>query len=93
MIVDRFASADEAIAEADRLSLGLAAYAWTGSPKTAERLSRTIQAGNPSIDHWAASFPETRFGGVKDSGVGKEGGGAPGLPPGADRLCAGLRKR
>ncbi|TDR89850.1 NAD-dependent succinate-semialdehyde dehydrogenase [Enterovirga rhinocerotis] len=73
-VIDSFASFDEAVAEANRLSLGLAAYAWTGSLGTSERLARAIQAGSLAINHWSASFPETPFGGVKDSGFGLEGG-------------------
>lgn len=73
-IIDSFREFDEVLLEANRVSLGLAAYAWTGSLKTAEHLGRSIQAGNLAINHWAASFPETPFGGIKDSGFGKEGG-------------------
>ncbi|MGA0598113.1 NAD-dependent succinate-semialdehyde dehydrogenase [Enterovirga sp. CN4-39] len=73
-ILQPFDSADAAIAEANRLSVGLAAYAWTGSLRTAERLAREIQAGSLAVNHWAASFPETPFGGIKESGFGLEGG-------------------
>lgn len=65
---------DEAVEEANRLSFGLAAYAWTGSLQRAERLTRGVQAGTLAINHWGASFPETPFGGLKDSGFGQEGG-------------------
>lgn len=65
---------DDAIAEANRLPQGLAAYAFTSSLAECERLSREIEAGTLAINHWTASFPETPFGGVKDSGVGIEGG-------------------
>jgi succinate-semialdehyde dehydrogenase/glutarate-semialdehyde dehydrogenase len=73
-IVSPMAGLDEAVCEANRLSFGLAAYAWTGSLATAERLTRAIQAGTLAINHWGASFPETPFGGVRDSGFGQEGG-------------------
>jgi succinate-semialdehyde dehydrogenase / glutarate-semialdehyde dehydrogenase len=33
-----------------------------------------IEAGNLSINHFVASVAETPFGGVKDSGYGREGG-------------------
>lgn len=68
------AGLDAAIAEANRLSLGLAAYAFTSSLAAAERLGREVQAGTLAVNHWSASFPETPFGGVKDSGFGLEGG-------------------
>ncbi|MET0137482.1 MAG: NAD-dependent succinate-semialdehyde dehydrogenase [Sphingobium sp.] len=73
-ILTRFTSEEAAIAEANRLSFGLASYAFTGDLRRAERLSREIEAGSLAINHWAASFPETPFGGVKESGLGMEGG-------------------
>ena len=69
-----FDTVDEAIAEANRLPFGLAAYAATGRLAIAERLARDVQAGTLAINSWVASYPETPFGGVKDSGVGTEGG-------------------
>jgi succinate-semialdehyde dehydrogenase/glutarate-semialdehyde dehydrogenase len=52
----------------------LPAYAFTSSAHTAERLSADIEVGNLSINHFVASIAETPFGGVKDSGYGREGG-------------------
>jgi succinate-semialdehyde dehydrogenase / glutarate-semialdehyde dehydrogenase len=73
-VLGRFASMDQAMAEANRLPLGLAAYAFTRDLAVAERLTNEIQAGTLAINHLAASFPETPFGGLKDSGLGTEGG-------------------
>ncbi|QGY01969.1 NAD-dependent succinate-semialdehyde dehydrogenase [Methylobacterium mesophilicum SR1.6/6] len=73
-LIEPVADLEAAITEANRLSFGLAAYAFTGSLHTAERLSRAVQSGTLAINHWAASFPETPFGGLKDSGFGAEGG-------------------
>ena len=73
-VLSRFSGTDAAIAEANRLSFGLAAYAFTSDLARAERLSREVEAGSLAINHWAASFPETPFGGVKESGLGMEGG-------------------
>jgi succinate-semialdehyde dehydrogenase/glutarate-semialdehyde dehydrogenase len=73
-LIEPVADLEAAITEANRLSFGLAAYAFTGSLRTAERLSRAIQSGTLAINHWASSFPETPFGGLKDSGFGAEGG-------------------
>ena len=69
-----FDDVDDAIAQANELPFGLAAYAFTNDLRIAERLSKEIEAGTLAINHWSASFPETPFGGVKDSGVGSEGG-------------------
>lgn len=73
-VLGRFASVDQAIAEANRLPLGLAAYGFTRDLAIAEHLTTEIRAGTLAINHLAASFPETPFGGVKDSGLGTEGG-------------------
>ena len=69
-----FAKYDEAVAEANRLPYGLAAYAYTRSAKTAARLGEAIESGMVSINHHGLALPETPFGGVKDSGYGSEGG-------------------
>ncbi len=73
-IVNRFSEIDEAIAEANRLPFGLASYAFTGSLKTAQTLSSTIEAGMLTINHNGLALPEVPFGGIKDSGYGTEGG-------------------
>jgi succinate-semialdehyde dehydrogenase/glutarate-semialdehyde dehydrogenase len=65
---------DEAIEKANSLPCGLAAYAFTRSARTVDQLAEGIEVGNLSINHLTASFAETPFGGVKDSGYGREGG-------------------
>ncbi|MEY3995882.1 MAG: hypothetical protein RL344_225 [Pseudomonadota bacterium] len=65
---------DEAINEANRLSYGLAAYAYTSSLKTIYRFSNELQVGMLWINQAAVTWPELPFGGVKDSGYGSEGG-------------------
>lgn len=72
--ITRFTTYDEAIAEANRLPYGLAAYAYTGSAATSAALSEDIETGMLSINHHGLGMPETPFGGVKDSGYGSEGG-------------------
>jgi succinate-semialdehyde dehydrogenase/glutarate-semialdehyde dehydrogenase len=65
---------DEAIEKANSLPYGLAAYAFTRSARNVDQLAERIEVGNLSINHLTASFAETPFGGVKDSGYGREGG-------------------
>ncbi|CDY78411.1 2-ketoglutaric semialdehyde dehydrogenase [Caballeronia glathei] len=72
--ISTFKSYDEAIAEANRLPYGLAAYAYTRSGATSAAVSNDIESGMVSINHHGLSLPETPFGGVKDSGYGSEGG-------------------
>jgi succinate-semialdehyde dehydrogenase/glutarate-semialdehyde dehydrogenase len=62
-ILGRFGSVDQAVAEANRLPFGLAAYAFTRDLAVAERLARDVQTGTLAVNHLAASFPETPFGG------------------------------
>lgn len=64
----------EAIAKANALPFGLAAYAFTGSADNVQRLSNDVETGNLSINHFVASTAETPFGSVKDSRYGREGG-------------------
>jgi succinate-semialdehyde dehydrogenase/glutarate-semialdehyde dehydrogenase len=65
---------EDAIAEANRLPYGLAAYAFTGSLRTMHLLSEGVQTGMLWINMPAMPVPEMPFGGVKDSGYGSEGG-------------------
>lgn len=74
MLVNPFSSLDEAIERANELPVGLAAYAFTKSASNAIALSESVQCGNLAINHFTASLAETPFGGVKDSGFGREGG-------------------
>ncbi|OWV88526.1 NAD-dependent succinate-semialdehyde dehydrogenase [Rhizobium sp. N122] len=73
-IVSAFSDYDSAIAEANRLPYGLAAYAYTTSAKTSAGLARDIESGMLSINHHGLALPELPFGGIKDSGYGSEGG-------------------
>lgn len=82
LVINRFGDYDAAVAEANRLPYGLAAYAFTGSSKTQAALGRDIEAAMLTINHLGLGLPETPFGGMKESGYGTEGG--------ADALAAYL---
>lgn len=69
-----FRELDDAIAAANDIPFGLAAYALTESSRTARRIVRGLKTGVVGINTFAASAAETPFGGVKDSGYGVEGG-------------------
>jgi succinate-semialdehyde dehydrogenase/glutarate-semialdehyde dehydrogenase len=73
-VINRFDALDEAIAEANRLPFGLAAYAFTHSGATATRLGSEVEAGMMTINHLGLALPEVPFGGIKESGHGTEGG-------------------
>jgi succinate-semialdehyde dehydrogenase/glutarate-semialdehyde dehydrogenase len=65
---------DGAIAEANRLPYGLAAYAFTNNSSTEHRIASSIVSGMLGVNHFAMAMPETPFGGVGESGIGSEGG-------------------
>ena len=69
-----FKEFDEAIAEANRLPFGLAAFAFTENGRRANLLGDAIEAGMVGINSFAISSADAPFGGVKDSGFGSEGG-------------------
>ncbi len=73
-IINRFGDYEEAVAEANRLDYGLAAYAYTRSAKTTAKLGEAVESGMVSINHSGLGLPEIPFGGIKDSGFGSEGG-------------------
>ena len=74
MLISRVKTLDEAITKANSVSYGLAGYAFTNNAQSAEELAQRVEVGNLSINHFVASAAETPFGGVKDSGFGREGG-------------------
>ncbi len=73
-IINPIRSLEEGIEESNALPFGLAAYAFTHSARNVDMLLERVQAGNLSVNTLEASVAETPFGGVKDSGYGREGG-------------------
>jgi succinate-semialdehyde dehydrogenase / glutarate-semialdehyde dehydrogenase len=51
-----------------------AGYACTRSAREIKVLTDQLEVGNLSINHFCASEPDVPFGGIKDSGIGREGG-------------------
>ena len=69
-----FSDYDEVIERANSLPFGLAAYAFTASEGRALGLAADLQAGMVAINSLLVASPETPFGGVKESGIGREAG-------------------
>src|SRR5690625_1851666 len=69
-----FTDYSEVFREANRLPYGLSSYVFTNSLQTAHLASTEIEAGMVNINHFGSALPETPFGGIKDSGMGSEGG-------------------
>lgn len=70
----RFKDLDEVLARANSLPYGLSSYVFTTSTRNALAAQNGIEAGMVNINHFGQALPETPFGGVKDSGIGSEGG-------------------
>ncbi len=68
-------STDEAIKRANSLEAGLAGYVFTRSDREADRVTSQLEAGVIGINTFAVATAEAPFGGVKQSGIGREGGG------------------
>jgi succinate-semialdehyde dehydrogenase/glutarate-semialdehyde dehydrogenase len=69
-----FATEAEAVRLANDTEYGLAAYAYTRDLARALRLSETVEAGMLGINSGIVSNPAAPFGGIKQSGLGREGG-------------------
>jgi succinate-semialdehyde dehydrogenase/glutarate-semialdehyde dehydrogenase len=65
---------EEALEKANNLNVGLSSFVFTESARRQRRMIDGIQAGLVGVNTFTVSFPETPFGGVKDSGYGYEGG-------------------
>ncbi|WP_415234276.1 NAD-dependent succinate-semialdehyde dehydrogenase [Pseudorhodobacter sp.] len=73
-VINSVASLDDAIARANAVPFGLAAYGFSNRADYIDRMTDEVEAGNISFNTLEASLPETPFGGVKSSGYGREGG-------------------
>jgi len=65
---------DEAIAKANNSDFGLGASVWTNDIRRAKRAAGELEAGIVWVNQHAKVLPELPFGGVKDSGLGRENG-------------------
>ncbi|MEO5663413.1 MAG: aldehyde dehydrogenase family protein [Nocardioides sp.] len=68
-----FATDDEAVAIANASDFGLAAYVMSGSLQRALCIAEALDAGMVGVNRGLVSDPAAPFGGVKQSGLGREG--------------------
>ncbi len=69
-----FETEDDAVAIANDTPYGLAAYVYTGDLGRALRVAERVDAGMVGVNRGFISDPAAPFGGVKQSGLGREGG-------------------
>ncbi|MEB3238514.1 MAG: aldehyde dehydrogenase family protein [Candidatus Sericytochromatia bacterium] len=69
-----FDTEDEALTMANASPYGLAGVIWTRDLERAMRVSRRLEAGLTWVNSWYLRDLRTPFGGVKASGIGREGG-------------------
>ncbi|MCT8338588.1 aldehyde dehydrogenase [Flavobacteriaceae bacterium TK19130] len=70
----KFSSEEEALALANGVKYGLSATLWTQNLDRTMRLSKQLEAGIVWVNTWLNRDLRTPFGGMKQSGVGREGG-------------------
>ncbi|WP_186129092.1 NAD-dependent succinate-semialdehyde dehydrogenase [Burkholderia gladioli] len=73
-VLMRFDQLEDGLAEANRLPYGLSAYAFTNSARTALDVGDGLEAGMIGINQYRIVSTELPFGGLKESGIGSEGG-------------------
>ena len=69
-----FDTEEEAVALANDSSYGLAATVWTSNLVRAHRVAAAVKAGAVGVNCWSPLDANLPWGGVKDSGIGREGG-------------------
>jgi succinate-semialdehyde dehydrogenase/glutarate-semialdehyde dehydrogenase len=72
--VFKFETEEEAVAMANDTEFGLAAYFYTGDLGRAFRVMEGLKYGMVGVNEGLITTPEAPFGGVKESGLGREGG-------------------
>lgn len=72
--ITTFTEFDDVIARANSLPFGLAGYVFTSSLRTAHLASEELETGMVGVNEMLLATAEAPFGGIKESGMGREGG-------------------
>jgi succinate-semialdehyde dehydrogenase/glutarate-semialdehyde dehydrogenase len=70
----RFSAEEHAVAWANDTEYGLVSYVYSGDLRRSLRVAEALEAGMVGINRGVVSDPAAPFGGVKQSGIGREGG-------------------
>jgi succinate-semialdehyde dehydrogenase/glutarate-semialdehyde dehydrogenase len=74
VLMSRFYDLEEGVSKANATRFGLASYAFTSNATISDYLERHLDSGMVSINGGVLGLTETPFGGIKESGYGREGG-------------------
>jgi len=74
LAVQVFRDEEEAISLANGTIFGLAAGVWTKDVNRAMRIAKKVEAGTVWINTYNKNYPQTEFGGYKESGIGRTRG-------------------
>src|SRR6266700_2101679 len=72
--ITKFKTLDEVVSMANETDYGLYGGVWTSNLKVAHELAARLQVGGLAVNEYLVTFPQTPFGGYKDSGIGHENG-------------------
>ena len=69
-----FKNLDEVVKRANNNDLGLASYIYTNNLERAHKVSELMETGTVAVNTGVVALPEAPFGGIKQTGYGREGG-------------------
>ena len=72
--ITKFSGEDEVVKMANETEYGLYGGVWTNNLRVAHSVASRLEVGAVAINEYLVTFPQTPFGGYKESGIGHENG-------------------